>query len=320
MIFYVSAAISALFAFLIWKHGFRLSLVDIPNVRSSHASPTPRGGGVGIAVALLVSGLITVDNYWVVLVVFAMGVLGFLEDIFSLSTLLRLIVQLTLSIFMVYLTLGIPHTPVEILLLIFWCIFLTATANFYNFMDGINGIAGVTGVVGFLFMAIIAFLGVKAYEVGFLAVILCGACAGFLPFNFPKGRVFMGDVGSLLLGFAFAAMVMKMSTSPGTFICLSMLLCTFYADSVVTIYYRLRLGENLTKAHRRHLYQYLSNEQGIPQWKVTTLYALVQFIAGIVALSLLKGQLRWQAGYLLVFFLIFLMAYYGIKKGHHGKK
>ncbi|QWR77426.1 hypothetical protein [Candidatus Magnetomonas plexicatena] len=314
MLFFSSAAIAFLFAFLIWKQGFRFSLVDIPNARSSHAHPTPRGGGLGIAVSVLIYGLMLVNNNWLALIIFAMGVLGFLEDIFSLSTMLRLIIQLTLSILMVYITLGAPHTPVEILLFIFWCIFLTATANFYNFMDGINGIAGVTGVLSFLFMAFYAFLGAMQYDCALLAVILCGACAGFLPLNFPKGKVFMGDVGSLLLGFAFAFMVMKMSTSVGTFMCLSMFLCTFYADSFVTIYYRFSLGESLTQAHRRHLYQYMSNELAMPHWKVTLLYGVVQIIVGFIALYLIRDTLAWQVALFTGFSILFIATYYLIKR------
>ncbi|MBF0466233.1 MAG: hypothetical protein HQK88_04760 [Nitrospirae bacterium] len=314
MIFYLSAAIAFIFAYLIWKQGFRFSLVDIPNARSSHVHPTPRGGGLGIAVAVLTCGLLTTNNHWLVLIVFAMGILGFLEDIFSLSTVLRLIVQLILSVLMVYFTLNIPHTPLEIMLFIFWCIFLTATANFYNFMDGINGIAGVTGVTGFLFMAVYALLGAMQYDAGLFAVILCGACAGFLPLNFPKGRVFMGDVGSLLLGFAFAYMVMKMSTSVGTFICLTMFLCTFYADSIVTIYYRLSLGENLTQAHRRHLYQYMSNELAMPHWKVTLLYGVIQAIVSFAALITIRSTLLWQFSLFGGFSILFIASYYLIKR------
>ena len=94
----------------------------------------------------------------------------------------------------------------------------------------------------------------------------------FLPFNFPKAKVFMGDVGSIFLGFVFASFVVKLSITINIFLCMVMFLCTFYADAAITIYYRWKRGENLMQAHRSHLYQYLSNELKLPHWKVTLVF------------------------------------------------
>jgi Fuc2NAc and GlcNAc transferase len=109
---------------------------------------------------------------------------------------------------------------------------------------------------------------------------------GFLPFNVPKAKVFMGDVGSVLLGFVFAGMVVYLSNDVLDFICLSSFLFPFYADEFITMMVRLKDGENLTKAHRRHLDQLLANEGNIPHWKVSFGYGLFQFLIGISIIML----------------------------------
>src|SRR3990167_8637168 len=159
-------------------------------------------------------------------------------------------------------------------LFLFWLIFITATTNFYNFMDGINGITGLTGLVGF---------GLMAY--------------------FPT-----------LLGFVFASFVVKLSTSINIFLCLIMFLCTFYADAVITIYYRWRGGENLMQAHRSHLYQYMSNELGYPHWKVSTLYAVVQLAVGVTAIWAYQNVVMLQLVVLVVFSILFVISYNMVKK------
>jgi len=158
-------------------------------------------------------------------------------------------------------------------LFLFWLIFITATTNFYNFMDGINGITGLTGLVGF---------GLMAY--------------------FPT-----------LLGFVFASFVVKLSTSINIFLCLIMFLCTFYADAVITIYYRWRRRESLTQAHRSHLYQYMSNELGYPHWKVSLLYAVVQLAVGIIAIWAYQHGIALQIVLVAVYGIVFIFSYMLIK-------
>ena len=119
-----------------------------------------------------------------------------------------------------------------------------------------------------------------------LATSISIACLGFLPFNMPKARVFMGDVGSILLGFVFAGMVIYLSKSFLDFVCLAAFLFPFYADELTTMMIRIRDGERLSRPHRRHLYQLLANEYSIQHWKVSFGYGLFQLIVGISVLSL----------------------------------
>jgi Fuc2NAc and GlcNAc transferase len=147
-------------------------------------------------------------------------------------------------------------------------------------MDGINGIAGITGVVGFGLVAV--FAGLSGTNEAYLILALCMmlACLGFLPFNMPKARVFMGDVGSILLGFVYAGLVVGFSHSLNDFVVLCLFLFPFYADELTTEYVRLRDGENLLKPHRRHIYQLLANEMEIAHWKVSVGYGVLQVVVG----------------------------------------
>lgn len=165
-------------------------------------------------------------------------------------------------------------------------IFVVGTANYYNFMHGINGVAAITGIVGFGLLALSNFFsgGDKSFAV--LSVCIALSCPGFLPFNMPKARVFMGDVGSIFLGFIFAGMVVVLSKSLLDFICLAAFLFPFYSDELTTMAVRLRDGENLPRPHRRHLYQLLANERGIAHWKISVGYGLFQLVVGISVLLL----------------------------------
>jgi UDP-N-acetylmuramyl pentapeptide phosphotransferase/UDP-N-acetylglucosamine-1-phosphate transferase len=153
-------------------------------------------------------------------------------------------------------------------------------------MDGINGIAGIAGVVAFGLLAL--FCMTSGVEEALVALSICIglACVGFLPFNMPRARVFMGDVGSILLGFVFAAMVVGLACSVNDFLVLCSFLFPFYADEFTTEFVRLRGGENLFTPHRRHVYQLLANETGIAHWKVSVGYGVLQALVGLGALLL----------------------------------
>jgi len=212
-----------------------------------------------------------------------------------------------------WLFVAMPLSMITVLLFVFWIIFITGTANLYNFMGGINGIAGFTGVVGFGLIVYFSCYILNDYNLLLMSLILTAGCIGFLPFNFPKAKVFMGDVGSIFLGFVFASFVVKLSITINIFLCMIMFLCTFYADAAITIYYRRKRGENLMQAHRSHLYQYLSNELKLPHWKVTLLYAVVQLCFGAIAVAAYQKGLVIQLILLLSFSIVFLVSYNLVK-------
>ena len=167
-------------------------------------------------------------------------------------------------------------------------IFLIGTANFYNFMDGINGIAGLSGVIGFGLLGLYTLYRPNPdpfqTPLSLLSICIALACLGYLPFNMPRARVFMGDVGSILLGFVFAGLVVTLARNYLEMVCFAALLFPFYADELTTMVVRLRDRENLTRSHRRHLYQLLVNEFGIAHWKISAAYAVAQLAIGAGAL------------------------------------
>jgi UDP-N-acetylmuramyl pentapeptide phosphotransferase/UDP-N-acetylglucosamine-1-phosphate transferase len=139
------------------------------------------------------------------------------------------------------------------------------------------------------------------------------SCLGFLPFNFPNAKVFMGDVGSILLGFVFACMVVLLSNSFLDFVCFAGFLFPFYADEFVTMAVRLKDGENLLKPHRRHFYQILVNEMGIDHWKVSVGYGILQLIVGLSILFVRPFGSVIVLILLVIFFSVFVWANYVIR-------
>jgi Fuc2NAc and GlcNAc transferase len=215
------------------------------------------------------------------------SLVSFFDDKLGLRPKTRLACQFATAIAVVWPIFFVSsgHLVIQAVVFLFFLVFIVGTANFYNFMDGINGLAGLTGSVGFLLLFFVAARNGQT-ALALLLVSLSSACTGFLPFNFPSARVFMGDVGSILLGFFFAVAVVLLSHSVVEFLALAGCLFTFYADALSTLFIRWKDGEPLSQAHRRHLYQLLANQKHIPHWKISLGYALTQAVVGAVCLVL----------------------------------
>jgi len=265
-----------------FAHSF--GLMDMPNERSSHDLPTPRGGGVGVLAAFAVASIALPIPLYLWIPAALLSLASFFDDRLDLSPRTRLIFQFAAAAAVALpLGSGLAIPPLLKILLLFVPVFIVGTANFYNFMDGINGIAGMTGVTAFALLAYFASLqGLHDESQHLLAV--SAACLGFLPFNVPRARVFMGDVGSILLGFVFAVDVIWLANSPAAFLALAGCLFPFYADALSTLFVRWRDGETLYQAHRRHLYQILANQLRMAHWKISTGYAVVQAIIGLICI------------------------------------
>jgi len=279
----LAIALGALGAFMISRFGCRLGLIDQPTTRSSHSHETPKGGGIGIAAAFLVTAVVLEFPIAFWLPLGAMAGLSLRGDQVEISPKLRLPAQFILmGILVIGTGEGIYQDIPRILIAFFWIVFMVGTANFYNFMDGINGISGISGAVGFGLLAFEAYK--DQPEVGFLATCMALACLGFLPFNLLRARVFMGDISSIVLGGVFAGLVYLASRTFLDFLCMTSFLFPFYVDELTTMIVRLRAGENLTQPHRRHIYQLLANERQIPHWRISAGYGLFQLLVGISVL------------------------------------
>lgn len=306
---------SAAGAWIIRKHGHRLNLLDQPNDRSSHRDTTPKGGGIGILAGYIAAAVFlkVPAFFWIPAVM--LSLISFAGDCYHLSPIIRLIFQFTASIFLLFgLWNGHPLSSAGFLIILPLSVYIVGTTNYFNFMDGINGIAGITGLVGFGLVAVFAH--VKEIESGLeiLAITLSLSCLSFLPFNLPKAKVFMGDVGSILLGYTFAAMVFMLAANLLEFLCLSLFLFPFYADELTTELIRLKDGEKLWTPHRRHLYQILANEYGIAHWKVSLGYGIAQLFVGASILYILRLGLSTVVAVFFLYLVVFSVISLGLRK------
>jgi UDP-N-acetylmuramyl pentapeptide phosphotransferase/UDP-N-acetylglucosamine-1-phosphate transferase len=306
MLYVISFLLGGAGAWSIVKWGGKLSLFDKPNFRSSHKTVTPKGGGVGILAAFFVcSTAVSIPrSFWIPSVFISLFSLW--GDRSEITPKIRLWVQFaagTILLTGILMEKGSGFEAYAWMPLL--AIFVVGTANYYNFMDGINGIAGITGVVGFGLLGGFALAGDADPRI----ITLCGcmsfACLGFLPFNMPGARVFMGDVGSILLGFVFAGIVVYLSGNLLNFICMAGFLFPFYADELTTVMVRLKHGEKLSRPHRRHLYQILANEYKISHWKVSLGYGVFQLIVGISVFWLKRAGITVVISLILLYFCTF---------------
>jgi UDP-N-acetylmuramyl pentapeptide phosphotransferase/UDP-N-acetylglucosamine-1-phosphate transferase len=253
-------------------------LLDVPNDRSSHTRPTPRGGGLPlIAVALGVwcwtegiDGMLGGRGVLVlVLAAVIVALVSWIDDLQGLPFRQRLATHLVAAA-LVLLNAPPPATVLfpgigELQLGLFaWplaLVWIVGLTNAYNFMDGIDGIAGGQGLVAALGWVALG-LSFHGNFIAALGLFLATGCAVFLAFNWPPARIFMGDVGSATLGFLFAAMPFVMNAAPFTpersfWIVGVAFVWPFVFDAGFTLVRRWRRGEKVTEAHRSHLYQRL---------------------------------------------------------------
>lgn len=314
----VAFIVSFLCAWWISRYACRLGLMDIPNQRSSHDRETPKGGGVGILAAFFLCSVLNAVPAYFYIPATLLALVSFWGDRSELSVFVRLFCQLFLTL--CFLTVAAvyhfnhPGVWSGLGLSLFYLLFIVGTANYYNFMDGINGIAAITGIVAF------GLLGEYSSQMGkdpallVLSFSMMAACIGFLPFNAPNARVFMGDVGSVLLGFVFSGLVVLMASSVAEFFVLSGFLFPFYADELITLFERLRDGESPSQPHRRHFYQVLANEEGLAHWRVSVGYGVAQFLVGLSVWRAASAGLFLVLGTLAAFFIIFMLINNRVKR------
>lgn len=282
-------------AWFVSRFANTLGFIDSPTERSSHVLPTAKGGGIGILCAFVLGFIFFQRSFVLCLSVTFLSLLSLVGDRIHLSPRVRLASQFVAAFTIIF---CLPDSSISPLwqfrapdynyglvlyltVSILIAIFIVGTANFYNFMDGINGLAAITGVVGFGLLASYGVHYGKEYNYSMLCVGLGMACLGFLPFNIPKAKVFMGDVGSILLGFVFAVIVTIFAETVTEFIVLACFLFPFYADELLTMLERIRRRQSLARPHRCHLYQVLANEAGFAHWKVSLGYGVLQLVVGV---------------------------------------
>lgn len=324
-LFAVSAGIS-------WMLIKRTRILDRPNDRSSHKKPTPTIGGVAIVFTFFLSMLliyffknkaVITQRYFLGFTFSSLLIAGIslYDDMKSkpfhikiLTHILAILIIMASGIIINKIDFGISLYEIKngyaVIFIrkeglgfagyfITFC-WMLGMINAYNFMDGLNGMAGGNAFIAAVFFSFISFSQGSNFAYIVSYTIAAGAL-GFLVFNFPKGKLFMGDVGSTFLGFAFAAVSIIASlydNAHTSLLVIPLLFFHFIYDTLFTFTRRLFKGENVFKAHRSHLYQLL-NRMGCKHATVTGLYWAMACIQGIGAIWMvtIKGP-----GRLLVFF------------------
>jgi Fuc2NAc and GlcNAc transferase len=270
LVFLVAAAI------LSWLLASRVRLyaldrlLDIPNERSSHSAPTPRGGGLAIAVTALGGIIIAAMLHWIewdLAIALAGGgtmiaTVGWIDDHRDLPALTRFAVQFMSAAWGLFwvgglpsLSVGFASVPLGLVGTILGVVGIVWAINLYNFVDGIDGLAAgeaiSTGVIGGLILIAMGQTGLAM-----VSFLIAAANAGFLPLNWAPAKLFMGDVGSGMLGYLFAVLAIASENAGAVPLLIWVLLLgAFVFDATVTLCRRIAHGERWYHAHHSHAYQ-----------------------------------------------------------------
>jgi UDP-N-acetylmuramyl pentapeptide phosphotransferase/UDP-N-acetylglucosamine-1-phosphate transferase len=302
LLFFLEAfCVSFLLTGAILRFSLKRQLLDIPNYRSSHSVPKPRLGGVAITISfyvacatLLIAGFRPFASSLILAGALGGGVVialaGLLDDLRGLDARLKLLVQfgaagvavasgIVLRDFSVPLVgtlhLGALAAPATL-------VWIVAIVNFYNFVDGIDGLAAGIGLIASAFLYFIAGM-TGAEGLQGLYAILAGSSFGFLRFNFPPARIFMGDMGSTFIGYTFAVLsVVAQGAGVPAFLTI-LLLSGVVGDAVLTLVRRALRRERLFSPHRTHYYQRLTS-LGLSHKQVTLLEYLIASLLGVSAI------------------------------------
>ena len=278
--------------------------MDIPNHRSLHASPVPRIGGLVLVPAVLLVWLLLPDrNLVLVMLVAVLAFFSYMDDRSGLSAALRLVVHLLVAAAFVMQQLDHTSTAwvIAAVLWIAWC------TNLYNFMDGADGLAGGMALFGFSVYGLAA-TSAGGLHLAISCYAISAAAAGFLLFNFPPAKTFMGDAGSIPLGFLMGVIGMfgwQSEVWPLWFPIL--VFSPFVVDATVTLLKRALRGERFWQAHREHYYQRLVR-MGWSHRRLALSEYVLMAAAGLSAMAMLNFDARVQFVGLLLWVSLYAVA------------
>ena len=318
MMYIVLFLFSFFLTYLVKVYATKKVLVDIPNDRSSHSVAVPHGGGIAMAVSWFtgISYLYYFDEiqsplYFALMIGLVLSVVSYLDDLFHLSAKVRLVVQSFVAGIGLYFLSGLDEinlffftidngivTNIFAFFLILWFI------NLYNFLDGIDGYAGSEAV--FLSLA-----GFTIFGDSFLLIFVVSVL-GFLIWNWYPAKIFMGDVGSTLLGYNIAIFTIYYANQNSSNLWVWITLFgLFWFDATLTLWKRYKNNEQLSQAHKKHAYQRLVQSRWshskVVKFSIAinlVLFCLVYFVANV-----------FVAFVLAVIFLALIWRYVGAKKG-----
>lgn len=282
----------------LWIHLAGAHVADLPGQRRMHGQITPRGGGVGIALVVLAA----IAWQWqtseasrfilsgMLIGVAIVALAGLLDDLRRIGTAKKFLLQSLAAICIAgaWLSLSWPAIVIGIAA----AFIVLVLINFWNFMDGSNGMAATQAVLVALTLALLA----QHPAPRLLALALMASSAGFLPFNLPKARLFMGDVGSHVIGACLAALIIwELSSGDiGPFQAF-VLVSAFAMDAGLTLARRIITGRRFWQAHREHLYQ-MAIRKGYSHSQVCLAYAVWTGLAAVLTMAIATQPLPIQAG------------------------
>ncbi|MDD2794559.1 glycosyltransferase family 4 protein [Acidocella sp.] len=310
----------AIFSAIIVRAMVTAGVPDHPAARKAHSHVTPKSGGVGIVAAFMLGVLLLhrygqvsriAEGYFlgVIGAAFLMAGVSFLDDLLDLSFVIKLSGQFAAGIAAIAAGLWMPTLalPYYGVLNLGWAgipltlLFLLFVTNAMNFIDGLNGLAAGVTLITCLFLA-----GIAGRYGGFFiytaSLLLAGGVLGFLPFNFPRARIFMGDVGSQFCGFMlalFGVAATRFEGAPLSFLLVPLLLSGVLYDVSFTLIRRLLAGENIARAHNGHLYQVV-RRAGMDARMVAMLHWGFTVLGGVCALVFLSLPPAWKPPLLLL--------------------
>lgn len=292
----------------------RVRVMDVPDARKAHDRPVPKGGGVGVVAAFLTGVLVLylvadfsrlAEPFFrgVIFAAVAIALVSLADDIRNLPAMWRLLAQLAAALVAVGSGLWVDRVSLPILGMteIGWVgvpvtlLFIVFVTNAVNFMDGLNGLVAGTALVACAGLALVA-AGQGAWFVYFASLLLAAGCLGFLPFNFPRATIFLGDVGSQFLGFMLAVLgiaAARFERVELSFALVPMLLCGLLFDAAFTLVRRLLAGDRLLQSHRGHLYQ-VAHRTGMDARLIALLHWGFAGFGGLCALAFVQAASDWK--------------------------
>ena len=312
--------VSFTLTWVIMKFSLRRNILDIPNERSSHTQPTPRGGGLAIVISwyvgitiLFLTESINRNLYFALLCGILLAIISLIDDLYDIKPSIRLIAQTSAAIISLIflngiqpvLLFGINIFP-NIILVVITITGMVWFINLYNFLDGIDGYASIEAIM----MSFALFL-VSGENIGLL---LIASTVGFLIWNWPKARIFMGDVGSTQLGFILVVLGIYLHNEHRLSIIYWLILAApFWFDATLTLFRRWRNNEKLSIAHRKHMYQRLV-QSGFSHLKVDILLTLLNTILILLVLISVRYKMLQIPFLVLTVFMMFLISVYTDKR------
>lgn len=301
------------------RWAIKRSILDIPNERSSHESPVPRGGGIAIVVVFYVYLLYAFLTYRIEKSLFfalipgiVLAVIGFIDDFRSISPAIRILVQIICAAVALYFLSGFSGLfwfnlryiwSILMILGIVWFV------NLFNFLDGSDGYASMEAI----FVAVSLWLFSK-FDV---LLVLSFSVIGFLIWNWPKAKIFMGDVGSTVLGFVLAVLGVYLHNESMLFFHFWIVLTAlFWFDATLTLFRRITKREKLSQAHKKHIYQ-RAIQLGFSHQMILFIGLIINLLLLSICYIISKNYFPWSVGYFIAILILWIVMKYVDRRVPH---